>query len=175
MLVALTTDDLIENELSQPLVGLVGGKAASLWKLYSSPGLTNHVPPAFALTVEFFESWTDEIISGCEWQKLNGESSHIEVSEVIKLCNQIKEKCKTLPLSQNQEMTLRKLREEMVSWGTLAAVRSSTPEEDGESASFAGAFETKLGVTTETLETAVRDCFASAFDYKAFCYNTNST
>ena len=52
----------------------------------------------------------------------------------------------------------------------LAAVRSSTPDEDGETSSFAGVFETILGVTALTLDTALRECFASAFDHRVFSY-----
>ena len=53
---------------------------------------------------------------------------------------------------------------------SVAAVRSSSPQEDGKKLSFAGIFATSLGVTSLTLEEAVRDCFASAFDHRVFSY-----
>jgi pyruvate,water dikinase len=52
----------------------------------------------------------------------------------------------------------------------LFAVRSSSPEEDLESASFAGGYETALGVTPENLEAAIRDSFASSFDQRVVLY-----
>ena len=54
--------------------------------------------------------------------------------------------------------------------GSVAAVRSSSPQEDGTKSSFAGVFETTLGVTSLALEAAVRECFASAFDHRVFSY-----
>ena len=59
------------------------------------------------------------------------------------------------------------LREEGVS---LFAVRSSSPEEDLESASFAGIYETVLGVTDESLGEAIKTCFASALDERVAAY-----
>jgi len=78
---------------------------------------------------------------------------------------------KTLAVSPEQAEVLQTLRDAINTWpGKLAAVRSSAPEEDGEGASFAGVFETKLGVVADTLEDAVRECFASVFDQRVFSY-----
>lgn len=44
------------------------------------------------------------------------------------------------------------------------AVRSSSPEEDLEQASFAGGYQTSLGVVEEGFEEAFRRCFASLFE-----------
>ena len=49
-------------------------------------------------------------------------------------------------------------------------MRSSSPEEDLEGASFAGGYETTLGVTTATLEAAIRHSFASSFDERVLLY-----
>ncbi len=38
--------------------------------------------------------------------------------------------------------------------------------------SYAGMFETELGVSSRNLEVAVRRCFASRFDSRVFFYNT---
>jgi pyruvate,water dikinase len=54
--------------------------------------------------------------------------------------------------------------------GGLVAVRSSSPEEDLESASFAGGYETALGVRWHEIEQALKHCFASAFDERVFAY-----
>lgn len=54
---------------------------------------------------------------------------------------------------------------------------SSAPEEDGTGASFAGAFETQLGVagTFVALETAIRACFASLWDYRVLDYKMKNS
>ena len=57
----------------------------------------------------------------------------------------------------------------------MAAVRSSAIEEDGNDQSYAGMFETVLGVSSSKLEEAVRYCFASKFDYRVFRYNSQTT
>jgi hypothetical protein len=55
-----------------PSANLIGRKAASLAKLYSTPGLSHDVPQAFALTVNFFRPWIDHRICCCSrcWTNL---------------------------------------------------------------------------------------------------------
>ncbi len=50
------------------------------------------------------------------------------------------------------------------------AVRSSSPEDDLESASFAGGFETRLGVPLDGLKDAIRHCAASSLDVRVLVY-----
>ena len=54
--------------------------------------------------------------------------------------------------------------------GKLLAVRSSSPEEDLEGASFAGGYETVLGVTKDTLEKAIETAFVSCLDERIYVY-----
>jgi pyruvate,water dikinase len=54
--------------------------------------------------------------------------------------------------------------------GDLFAVRSSSPEEDLEGASFAGMYETLLGVKPDGVEEAVAKAFASCFDVRVMAY-----
>ena len=54
--------------------------------------------------------------------------------------------------------------------GHLVAVRSSSPEEDLEGASFAGGYETTLGVPENAIEAAIRHSFISSFDERVFLY-----
>jgi len=55
--------------------------------------------------------------------------------------------------------------------GSAVAVRSSAPWEDSRHASFAGVFETKLGVSTpEAFLEAVTGCWASLYSPCALCY-----
>ncbi|MCP4429165.1 MAG: hypothetical protein GY803_32160 [Chloroflexi bacterium] len=53
---------------------------------------------------------------------------------------------------------------------SLFAVRSSSPEEDLEGASFAGGYETSLGVAHDGLEEAIRHSFVSCLDERVFVY-----
>jgi pyruvate,water dikinase len=86
------------------------------------------------------------------------------------LCAKLRDSSHGLALSEVQSETIRSLVSEMK--GTLAAVRSSAPEEDGSGASFAGVFETKLAVETtyDGLERAIKECFASLWDYRVLLY-----
>lgn len=152
-------------------VRAIGGKAASLMKLYSTKYLSEHVPVGFALSVAFFQGWVDKVVASDTWKK-----ARPQLSSDAAACTRLKTMAKTLPLSSDQAKELQKLREAINTWpGKLAAVRSSAPEEDGEGASYAGIFETKLGVVPDTLEDAVRECFASLFDERAFSYAGTTT
>ena len=73
---------------------------------------------------------------------------------------------------ERQKITLSQAVSSLQSNGkmSLLAVRSSSPEEDLEGASFAGGYETSLGVTEAGLETAVRHSFASCLDERVFVY-----
>jgi phosphohistidine swiveling domain-containing protein len=53
---------------------------------------------------------------------------------------------------------------------TLFAIRSSSPEEDLEGSSFAGGYETVLGVTHTAIHDAIRKAFASCLDYRVAVY-----
>ncbi|MGH7239605.1 MAG: PEP/pyruvate-binding domain-containing protein, partial [Candidatus Saccharimonadales bacterium] len=52
----------------------------------------------------------------------------------------------------------------------LFAVRSSSPEEDLEGSSFAGGYETVLGVTRPNMNSAIRKAFSSCLDYRVAVY-----
>ncbi len=53
---------------------------------------------------------------------------------------------------------------------SLFAVRSSSPEEDLDGLSFAGGYETVLGVVSDKICSAVKRAFASCLDYRVFVY-----
>ena len=80
--------------------------------------------------------------------------------------------CPALPLTASQRQALEDLRKNLAALGgdVLFAVRSSSPEEDLATASFAGGYETRLGVRPADLEDAVRHCFASSLDERVFVY-----
>ena len=154
----------------------VGGKAASLAKLSGVTGLQNHVPKSYALSTSFFQPWVDAILtnnsssSNDYTRLLNGDIT--ETKELEEACQKLKSQCMTLPLTTSQQTALKEL-SNIISTQfahSLAAVRSSAIEEDGTDMSYAGMFETELGVSSRNLEVAVRRCFASKFDVRVFLY-----
>ena len=166
----------------------VGGKASSLAKLYATAGLSSHVPKAYALSVDFFQPWIDELKESSEFQSLVSFSTTRMVADdddhdttttnnEMKVCTEnLQRASRRLDCSTEQQDAVQTLVQHMQSsaWNApqLAAVRSSAPEEDGDAASFAGAFETELGVAAdvEALLRAIRNCFASLWDYRVLDY-----
>jgi len=177
LLVSLTDSSVPATAVSP---SRVGGKASSLARLYGTEGLVSHVPVSLALTVDFFSGWIEELSSSKDFAKLKAildESdetlSKESQKQATKLCDKLKTASASLPTSKSQSKALSKIAKALVDTPTkLAAVRSSAPEEDGAGASFAGAFDTKLGVecTPEALLEAVRECFASLWDYRVMLY-----
>ena len=149
----------------QTTVAEVGGKGYSLIRMVEA-GLP--VPPGAVLTTAFFAPWFDEIKASATWTAL------VDVSreEWATLCAELKKLCPALTLAEHQQRTLEHLRKSLATpdEDMLFAVRSSSPEEDLTSASFAGGYETRLGVHLADLEDAVRHCFASSLDERVLDY-----
>ncbi|MDY6932389.1 MAG: PEP/pyruvate-binding domain-containing protein, partial [Halobacteriota archaeon] len=140
----------------KPELSLVGGKGTSLI-LMTREGLP--VPQGFVLSVAFFEPWLKYIKESPEWpQVLNGPEE-----ELKKNCDEVKAICEGLELGDAQKKVLSQAMEALkIDVKTaLFAVRSSSPEEDLEGASFAGGYETILGVKEENIKDALRRSFAS--------------
>ena len=143
----------------------VGGKGASLARLVAA-GLP--VPPAFVLTVKFSQAWLARIQALPEWARVLSSTAE----DLAANCQAVKALCLGLELDEEQRAALSGALDTLDANGRLRlfAVRSSSPEEDLEGLSFAGGYETALGVRGEGLEDAVRRCFASAFDARVFLY-----
>lgn len=145
----------------------VGGKGYSLLQM-SKAGLP--VPPGAVLTTDFFAPWFRAIQASASWLALLDATQ----GQWKIICNELKELCITLPLTANQQQALDDLRKQLAMQvdQELFAVRSSSssPEEDLASASFAGGYETRLGVRPDDLEDAVRYCFASSLDERVLVY-----
>lgn len=140
----------------------VGGKGASLIRMVAA-GLP--VPPGAILCTDFFATWFDEITATPEWTALVAASPDAWRSH----CAAVRRHAGRLQLDTDQKAALAELARGMA--GTTAfAVRSSSPEEDLSGASFAGGYVTRLGVSREGLEDAVRDCFVSALDVRVLVY-----
>jgi len=143
----------------------VGGKGYSLIRMVEAD---LPVPPGAVLTTEFFEPWFDEIKTSATWPALAEGTPDTWAT----LCRELKGLCLALPLTGTQRQALEVLSKNLVALGDNVqfAVRSSSPEEDLASASFAGGYETRLGVHPAELEDAVRYCFASSLDERALVF-----
>lgn len=147
-----------------PELAKVGGKGMSLI-LMTQQGLP--VPPGFILSVEFFKPWFDKIKDTPEWQRvINSSPDDLKVHTAL-----LKDLSMKLQLDEERKGALLEA-VNMLERGSmpLFAVRSSSPEEDLEGASFAGGYETTLGVKKETIEDALRRSFTSALDERVFLY-----
>jgi pyruvate,water dikinase len=143
----------------------VGGKGYALIRL-AEAGFP--VPPGAVLTTEFFAPWCEEIKESEAWTGL----IEAEASQWSAYCAELKRLSHRLALTPDQQRALEDLRERLTAFGdeTLFAVRSSSPDEDLASASFAGLYRTRLAVHRAGLEAAVRDCFASSLDERVLAY-----
>ena len=143
----------------------VGGKALSLIRM-SQAGMP--VPSGIVLSTSFFDPWFDEIQASPIWLALTNGSRE----QWREHCAKVKALVPDLPLTQDQQQALGIAHERLATLGddVLLAVRSSSPEEDLASASFAGGYETLLGVRPDDLEQAVRGCFASSLDERVLVY-----
>jgi phosphoenolpyruvate synthase/pyruvate phosphate dikinase len=149
-----------KTELAQ-----VGGKGMSLI-LMTQQGLP--VPPGFVLSVEFFKPWLEFVQSTPQWTNVLTHSP----AELKRNCDAVKEVCMRLELDELRNAALAEALEALNAdeHAALFAVRSSSPEEDLEAASFAGGYQTVLGVTEDGIADAVRRSFASALDERVFVY-----
>ena len=143
----------------------VGGKGYSLIRMVEA-GLP--VPAGAVLTTEFFEPWFDEIKASATWPAL----AEATPDKWATLCSELKGLGLALALTGTQRQALEVLNKNLVVLGENVqfAVRSSSPEEDLATASFAGGYETRLGVHPAELEDAVRYCFASSLDERVLVY-----
>lgn len=149
-------------------VAQAGGKGESLIRL-ASAGLP--VPRGFVLASGFFQPWIDAVAVSSHWECLLTALP----AQWGPLCEALKQQALTLPIDGAQQATLDALDEHLAAFrhGELFAVRSSSPQEDLHGASFAGGYETYLGVRAEGLLSAVRGCFASAFNERVIAYKTS--
>ena len=155
----------IKGDTGQTTVAAVGGKGYSLIRM-AQAGLP--VPPGVVLTTGFFAPWVDAIQASGAWTAFRDANPDVW----SELCDEMKELCSELVFTPKQRETLEALRDQFPALknGALLAVRSSSPQEDLLSASFAGGYETRLGVRWQALEQALQHCFASLFDERVFVY-----
>jgi phosphoenolpyruvate synthase/pyruvate phosphate dikinase len=146
-----------------PPLEQVGGKALTLMQM-TAAGMP--VPPGLVLTVQFFEPWLEMLKQSPAWKNLT------QTDELFRAAKALQVLCGTLELSGDQKNALNEALKtfRQQHHGHLFAVRSSSPEEDLDGASFAGGYETTLGVTLDGIEAAIRHSFTSSFDERVFLY-----
>ncbi len=143
----------------------VGGKAKSLI-LMTLKGF--QVPPGFVLLTHFFEPWIEQLTSSPEWHAALLADGPV----LVQITKALKAQCQDLQFTEQQQAALNDALQSFrpIQAGHSFAVRSSSPEEDLENASFAGGYETRLGVKEEVIESAILHSFASLFDKRVFLY-----
>lgn len=143
-------------------VAEIGGKGLSLL-LGSQEKLP--VPPGFILSVSFFTPWFQELKKTKAWTEFL--KSKKETRE--KSCLALKQEALHLSFTIQQEQELLEALKNYPK-ERLFAVRSSSPEEDLESSSFAGGYETILGITIPQIKSAIKKAFTSCLDYRVTVY-----
>ena len=143
----------------------VGAKAASLIEM-AAAGLP--VPRGGVLTTAFFAPLCERLQQTAAWRALAASGS----DRWSGLCEEVQAAAVAVPFPAAHREALERvwqlLTEEFP--GELLAVRSSSPDEDRVDASFAGCYQTRLGVTGDDLEQAVRACLAACFDARVLHY-----
>lgn len=139
----------------------IGGKGFSLTRLY---GASFNVPNGFVLSVGFFSAWLEKALNHPSWKKIQNLSGDALQAE----CDKVKEFTLTLQFSDSESLQIKEALNSLNS--SFYAVRSSSPYEDDFGASFAGGYETSLGVVKDDIEAAIKKSFASAFDARVVEY-----
>jgi pyruvate,water dikinase len=140
----------------------IGGKAASLVRLQQA-GFA--VPEAFVIPVDWFAPWWDALRETEAW----GAFARASTGPWRPHCESLQAEASRLEYGDAMRAALEEVRAAVTGWNSCA-VRSSSPEEDLEGASFAGEYATVLGVAPAGLEDAVRACFVSALGERLFVY-----
>ncbi len=148
-----------------PALEQTGGKALALIEM-TQIGMP--VPPGFVLTVDFFKPWLNSLQRLPQFSMLTTAAAH-ELSQTAKAIQSL---ARTLAFTAEQRNEMEQAFDSFrkANHAHLFAVRSSSPEEDLEGASFAGGYETTLGVTLENIEAAILHSFVSSFDERVFLY-----
>ncbi|KAJ3124323.1 hypothetical protein HK098_001200 [Nowakowskiella sp. JEL0407] len=168
------------NNVKFSPVSLVGGKGYSLLRMAHAQ---LNIPKGRILTTKFFSPWTDQLRNLPEYNDLvelisaadsdaTGTSTHDD-SLIRKKLNQLK-------TILEGELEFTDLMLEIVDgvWDAfgfeVVAVRSSSPEEDLQESSFAGIYETKLGITRSTLHQAIKSIYLSTLNPSLYMYKNTA-
>jgi pyruvate,water dikinase len=156
------------DSLGRDDVDVAGGKGANLGVL-DHAGLP--VSPGFVVTTAAYRALTDdtEIRSAIErLESLNANNSNALATTAADIRLLIQDRTFGAPVERAVTEALD------TDADTTYAVRSSASAEDRPTASFAGQYETFLGVPADDLLDRVRDCMASLFTDRAVAYRTRN-
>lgn len=129
-----------------PQLSEVGGKGKALIEM-TKAGFP--VPDGIVLSVDFFAPWVSDVKKTTEWSAL--------LTEVTKeKCDALQRKTFNFQYTEIQQLELEKHLDELTDVGVFA-VRSSSPEEDLVGESFAGLYQTYLGVTRKDLQSSINE------------------
>lgn len=146
-----------------PSLFQVGGKAKALIET-TQAGF--NVPEGFVLAVEFFQPWTDQIKSCDLWRAFLQAPGR-------ETCAALQERARHFCFTFEQHATIESQLAQMPS-EAIYAVRSSSPAEDLAQASFAGQYETILGVRRSDLERNIAETFSSMLDFRVVEYKRHN-
>jgi rifampicin phosphotransferase len=160
------------NQTGIPDLKAVGGKGLSLISMTKNKF---PVPDGFILSSSFFSPWFELLKRTTSWKDFIESTD----SNIAAICSSLKKETEKMVFSQTQKNALEKALKKLEinsanikskSQELLFAVRSSSPEEDLEGASFAGEYETMLGVNISCINEAIKSVFASCLDERVFKY-----
>jgi pyruvate,water dikinase len=156
------------QEIDQTDIAVAGGKGASLAALSRIEGL--RVPPGFCVTVEAFARATaDAPALGDLIAKLSGLSTD-EHDRIRAVSAEIREAIEEIEIPGDLAREVSAALAGLGEW-TAYAVRSSATAEDLPATSFAGQYDTYLGIAgLAAILHHVRLCWASLFTERAVTY-----
>ena len=152
----------------QPSISQIGGKGFNLVNM-ALQGF--NVPSGFILTTDFFKPWFIQLQQTLLWQAFIDNLDN--TAGLQNICDQLKTLTAVYSLNDEQCLHLENCLQQFKE-SALFAVRSSSPDEDHDVASFAGIYETVLGVNKSSLLDAIRYTFASCLDYRVVIYKTKN-
>jgi pyruvate, water dikinase len=157
------------EEVSPDAFSLVGGKSANLAMLRNRLGLPT--PDGFVITSRAFDAFMDHERLGFRISAELQRISPFDLTALSSRCEQMRKLVLDAVLPPDLEKSIRDQAQALItrSGEPLLAMRSSAVGEDSE-ASFAGQYETVLGVTADRVVEAYKTVLASKYTPKAILY-----
>jgi pyruvate,water dikinase len=160
-------------DVNRANVPIVGGKGANLGEMLRAD---LPVPPGFVLTVAAYERMRETTGVGPRIDALLRTVNVEDTAALQRVSAQLRDTILAVPLPSDLEGALGRAYERLAEstpgvGDPLVAVRSSATCEDTAEYSFAGMFESVLGVRgREALADAIRRCWASTFGARVLYY-----
>jgi len=145
----------------------MGGKAANLGELMAA-GLP--VPAGFCVTTDAFDAFRAAKGNGVDWTRFLSLKSGMERRQIAAASHRAQASLEQIIMPASVQEAI------LTAWrgmgsGITVAVRSSATVEDAPGQSFAGQFETVLGVQdADALLRAIRQCWSSLYSERALMY-----